>query len=107
MQLIHADANRYYHTLAKTIKYRLLSDLEDEVSVGRLRVEHGEGELVGDLLAVELLRVLEQVDEGVHLLAAVPRRRHQRVRLHLPQVAALVVARRRPVGNFARSLHTE
>ena len=67
MQLIHADANRYYHTLAKTIKYRLLSDLEDEVSVGRLRVEHGEGELVGDLLAVELLRVLEQVDEGVHL----------------------------------------
>ena len=49
-----------------------------------------------DLLAVELLRVLEEVDERVHLLAAVPRARHQRVRLHLAQVAPLVVARRSP-----------
>ena len=70
--------------------------LEDEVCEWGLRVEHGEGELVVDLLAVELLRVLEEVDERVHLLAAVPRARHKCVRLHLAQVAPLVVARRSP-----------
>ncbi len=68
-----------------------MSYLEDEIGIGWLRYEHGEAELVGDLLAVELLRVLEQVDEGIELALANPGVGHDGVGLDLAQVAVLVV----------------
>ena len=61
--------------------------LEDEVRVGQAGEEHGEGELVAVPLAVELLRVLEQVDEGVDGLGVVVAVGHHRVGLHLAEIA--------------------
>jgi len=69
--------------------------LEDQVSVGRLGVEHGEGELVRHLLSGKLLCILQQVDEGVQLLVADLRGGDDGVGLDLAEVAALVVTSRR------------
>ena len=64
--------------------------MENEVGIRRLGVEHGEGELVVDLLPVELLGVLEQVDKGVEPNRPDPRVRHDRVGIDFAQVAILV-----------------
>merc|ERR1712051_224700 len=64
---------------------------EYEVSVGRLRVKHREGELVLHLLPVELLRILEQVDEGVNVLLLEERVGDHGVGGHLAEVAVPVV----------------
>ena len=65
----------------------LCSILEDEIRVGQVGVEHAEGELVTVPLAVELLGVLEQVDEGVDELWRIVGIGHHGIGFYFTQIA--------------------
>ena len=60
--------------------------LENEIRVGERGEEHREGELVAIALAVELLGVLKQVDEGVDKLGRVVLVCHHSIGLHFTQI---------------------